>query len=217
MTLDEHGEVKREIALQLQAYGLMLLERHIGSEVRLIVDDGNEREIPFDANARRSAQNVLRRIVESLPPAGRASARGLASPGRSCWGCPIRHVCPAYRAEAPAWWRQYPGDVERLSNDIWGIVLEVIGDQTTDVVLRDEAGRRVRIDGVDPRHGVTPQLLGNHMWFFGLEATGVTRGFDGARFHPRLFHELPRDRLERRAWASHVFGGDRLDLAANAF
>jgi hypothetical protein len=76
----------------------------------------------------------------------------------------------------------------------------------TALTLKDDAGRRVRVDGLDVRHGVTPKAVGRRIWLFGLEATGPTRGFDGARFHPRSFHELPRDRLERRAWALDVFG-----------
>jgi len=74
-----------------------------------------------------------------------------------------------------------------------------------DVVLRDAAGRRVRIDGLDERHRITADLVQKRLWFFGLEATGATRGFDGARFHPRSFHELPRDHMERRAWVVQVF------------
>ncbi|KYG06935.1 hypothetical protein BE21_31965 [Sorangium cellulosum] len=204
-TLDGRGEVKEEIALQLRAYGLMLLERRPGADVRLVVDDGEEREIPFDTEARRVATDVLRRIADAMPRPGVARTEELAAPGKSCWGCPIRHVCPAYRASAPDWWKQYPAGIERLSNDVWGTVLEVLGEGRVDVILRDDARRRVRIDGLDPRHGITSRLVGNRIWFFGLEATGATRGFDGTRFHPRSFHELPRDRLERRAWALHVF------------
>lgn len=204
-TLDERGEIKEEIALQLQAYGLLLLERQRSAEVRLVVDDGEEREVPFDLDARRAAKEVLTGITGSMPPAGLASARDLTSPGPSCWGCSIRHVCPAYRANAPGWWKQYPSNVERLSNDVWGAALEVLGEGRVDLVMRDDAGRRVRIDGLDDRHGIAPSLVGKRIWFFGLEATGATRGFDGARFHPRSFHELPRDRMERRAWALHMF------------
>ncbi len=204
-TLDERGEVKQEIALQLQSYGLMLLERQPGADVRLVVDDGEEREIPFDAEARRVARAVLRRIIDAMPAAGPSSAEGLASPGQSCWGCPIRHVCPGYRTNAPVWWNEYPPGVERLSNDVWGTILNVLGDGQVDVILRDDAGRRVRVDGLEARHGIAPAFAGQRAWFFGLEANGATRGFDGRRFHPRSFHELPRDRLERRAWALHVF------------
>ena len=205
-TLDEQGEVKEVIALQLRAYGLMLLERHPEADVRLVVDDGEEREIAFDSEARLNAKDTLRRVVDAMPPPGLARAEELAVPGRSCWGCPIRHVCLGYRGSAPDWWKQYPADVERLANDIWGTMTEVFGEGRVDVVLRDDAGRRVRVDGIDPRHGVTSDLLGSRIHFFGLEATGATRGFDGTRFHPRSFHELPRDRLERRAWTLEVFG-----------
>jgi RecB family exonuclease len=131
-TLDDQGEIKGGIALQLQAYGLMLLERRPGAEVRLVVDDGEEREVPFDAEARRIARDMLRGILDDMPPAGPTPAEELAVPGKSCWGCPIRHVCPAYCANAPAWWKQYPAGVERLSNDIWGMVLEVLGQNRVD-------------------------------------------------------------------------------------
>lgn len=204
-TLDERGEIRAEIAMQLQAYGLLLLERQRGAKVRLVVDDGEEREIPFDFDAQHAAKEVLVGITGSMPPAGRASARELTSPGPSCCGCPIRHVCPAYRTNAPGWWKRYPSNVDRLSNDVWGAALEVLGEGRMDLVLRDDAGRRVRIDGLEDRHGIAPPIVGKRFCFFGLEATGATRGFDGTRFHPRSFHELPRDRLERRAWAVQVF------------
>jgi hypothetical protein len=190
VTLDERGEVKAEIALQLWAYGFMLLERRPGCAVRLIVDDGSEREVPFDADARSRARRPLDVLLESMPSAGHSSASDLAVPERGCRG----------------WWRQYPEHVERLSSDTWGTVLDVVGDGRVYVILRDEAGRRVRVDGVDARHGVSSALVGRSTWFFGLEATGPTRSFDGGRVHPRSFHELPRDRMERRAWALHVFG-----------
>ncbi len=214
VTLDERGDVKAEIALQLWAYGFMLLERHPGSEVRLVVDDGYEREVPFDPGVRPRARRALEALLEDMPLAGCSLARDLAVPGKGCLGCQVRHICPAYRATAPEWWRQYPEDLERLSSDTWGTVLDVIGSAKVDVVLRDDAGRRVRVDGVDARHGVSHTWIGRRIWFFGLEATGATRGFDGGRLHPRSFHELPRDRMERRAWALHVFGEEETEGAA---
>lgn len=204
-TLNEQGELKEEITLQLQAYGLLLLERQPGADVRLVVDDGQEREVPFDLDAQLKATDQIMHLTGSMPNAGTASAQELAHPGLSCLGCSVRHVCPAYRGIAPVWWKQYPSDIDRLSNDVWGVVLEVLGDDRVDVVLRDDAGRRVRIDGLADRHRIKGSLAGQRMWFFGLEATGPTRGFDGVRFHPRSFHELPRDRMERQAWALQVF------------
>lgn len=206
VVLDERGEIKPEIALQLWTYGFMLLERHPDCDVRLVVDDGSEREVAFDVDARARATRVLEELLGGMPSAGRSTADEFAGPGKGCWGCQVRHVCPAYLTTAPRWWQQYPDWVERLSNDVWGTILEIIGEGRVDVVLRDHTGRRVRVDGVDARHGLSSTFVGRSVWFFGLEATGATRGFDGGRFHPRSFHELPRDRMERRAWALHVFG-----------
>ncbi len=203
--LDEHGEIKSEIVLQLQAYGLMLLERQPNAEIRLVVDDGEERDVAFGVDARKAAEESFQAFAKSMPVAGIARADELANPSSSCWGCPIRHVCPAYREMSPAWWTRYPAAIERLSNDIWGTLLEVEDQDRVRVLIRDDASRRVRIDGLHARHGITQRNVGEKLWFFGLEATGATRGFDGGRFHPRLFHELSRDKLERRAWALQIF------------
>jgi RecB family exonuclease len=205
VTLDEQGQVKKEIALQLQAYGLMLLESRPSADVQLVVDDGEERYIPFDFDSRRAATDEIVRMTAPMPPAGRASAAELARPGRSCFACPVRHVCTAYLAIAPSWWRQYPSSINRLPNDSWGSAVEVVGQGQVDIVLRDAAERRVRIDGLADRHGITSSVVGKQVWLFDLQATGATRGFDGGRFHPRSFHELPRDRMERRAWATQAF------------
>lgn len=206
-TIDEHGAIKEGIALQLQAYGLLLLEREPRADVRLLVDDGEEREVPFDLDTRRRVADELSGITGAMPSAGWTAAEALASPGSVCLGCAVRHVCPAYRASAPGWWKNYPREIDRLPNDVWGTALEVIGQGRVDVVLRDEVGRRVRIDAISERHGVTSAIAGERLWLFGLQASGATRGFDGARFHPRSFHELPRDRMERRAWELQIFCG----------
>jgi hypothetical protein len=205
VTLDEYGQIKGGIVLQLHAYGLLLLECLPGAEVRLVVDDGQEREVPFDLEERQRAKETIISMTASMPKAGSVAVDDLARPGIGCVTCSIRHVCSAYRATAPIWWKHYPTGVDRLPNDVWGTALEVTGEGDVDVILRDDAGRRIRVDGVAARHQISSSLVERQIWLFGLEATGATRGFDGSRFHPRAFHELPRDRMERRAWALHVF------------
>jgi hypothetical protein len=76
---------------------------------------------------------------------------------------------------------------------------------TARVMLMDDAGRRVRIDGLDRRHGLTDSVISQRVSFFELEASGPARDFNGRRFHPRSFHELARDRRERRAWSAQLF------------
>jgi hypothetical protein len=132
---------------------------------------------------------------------------GLATPGSVCHGCAIRHVCSAYRNSAPAWWRSFPPTIERLPDDIWGTLVEVLpkpGASSVDLALIDAAGRHVRVDGVDVRHDAFAVPASSRVWLFGLQASARPRGYDGKRFHPRVFHELPRDGYERRAWSAVV-------------
>jgi len=205
-TLDHEGHIKPEIALQLMAYGLMVLEQNPNVTVRLVVDDGEERELAFDLATRERAREVLLEVANGLPPPGVVSAETLASPGPSCWNCPFRHTCSSYLTIAPTWWKTYPKDTERVPFDIWGTLSDVSQCQNrSSVRLIDAAARLVRVDGIDPRHDSSLTRLGSTVFFFGLEATGPSRDFDGGRFHPRSFHELPRDRSERRAWTTSVF------------
>ena len=203
--LTQAGEVRETIALQLRSYGLMLLEAHPRARVRLVVDDGGEHDVKFDEVERKSARDHIRKVTATIPPAGPASAAALATPGADCWGCRIRHMCPAYRASAPGWWAEYPSDIDRIPSDAWGVVSTSEGDGTSSVVLTDDAGRRVRIDGLDRRHGNATDWHSRRVWCFELEGSGPTRGFDGRQFHPRVFHEIPRDRRERRAWSAELF------------
>nr|WP_255356374.1 PD-(D/E)XK nuclease family protein [Lysobacter sp. Root983] len=205
-TLDQESKVKPEIALQLMAYGLMVLERHPNTTIRLIVDDGEERNVAFHPVAREQARETLRQLVNGLPPAGIVSGETLANPGSSCRNCPYRHTCSAYLTIAPTWWKSYPNDVEYVPFDIWGTLTEI--RQIEDLAsarLTDAGCRRVRVDGLDRRHGVSLAPLGSTLFFFGLQATGPSWDFDGGRFHPRSFHEIPRDRWERRAWTATSF------------
>jgi PD-(D/E)XK nuclease superfamily len=203
--LSEDGTVKDEIALQLRAYGLMILERYPRAFVRLIVDDGTDRNVEFDEEAQDITRARLQAIAQELPDPGRAPIATMATPGAGCWGCHVRHVCPAYREMAPKWWAAYPRDVSRISSDTWGIITALHTDEHIGLVITDDAGRRVRVDGVDARHGISPAVLGRRIWLFELESSGPTRGFGGERFHPRAFHELPSDRRERKAWNAQIF------------
>jgi hypothetical protein len=203
----DDGEVKPAIQLQLRAYGLMILDVDPRASVRLVVDDGDEHDVGFDATAQLQAREEIQNIVARVPLAGVADAAGLATAGPSCHGCSIRHVCSAYREAAPGWWRSFPPTIERLPDDIWGTVVEVLpkpGATTVDVVLIDAAGRHVRVDGVDVRHDALAVPARSRVWLFGLQASARPRGYDGKRFHPRVFHELPRDGHERRAWSAVV-------------
>jgi RecB family exonuclease len=202
VVLAEDGAIKSEIRMQLLAYGLVVCGKYPRATVRLIVDDGEEHEIEFERDA---ARRLIGTVIDRVPPAGAASAESLASPGPGCWGCAVRHVCKGYRVAAPAWWKDYPAGLPRLPTDTWGRVLEVSRGDRLDVVLEDAAGRRVRVERIDARHGCESARVDSRLWFVDLESSGSGRDFEGRRFHPRGFHDFPRDRRERRAWRLQVF------------
>ena len=205
---DDQGEVKETIALQLQAYGLTLLEAKPEAEVVLIADTGDELNIPFDVAARTSAREKIDAVMSFVPVAGTHPIRELAKAGLDCLGCAVRHLCGTYMNQAPAWWRSYPAGRNRISPDIWGTIIAIKeGIDSVDIVLNDAAGRRVNIDRLDRRHGLSERHVGQPLWLFDLESSGPARDFRGQRYHPRVFHELPRDQRERRAWGLQVFVG----------
>jgi hypothetical protein len=145
-------------------------------------------------------------ILARMPAAGILQIDRTARPGPGCFRCRVRHICPAYRAAAPRWWAEYPAEIDRIANDTWGSIVEIMHtSDTVRVMLMDDAGRRVRIDGLESRHDVTNGVIFQRVLFFELEASGPARDFNGRRIHPRAFHELARDRRERRAWNAQLF------------
>jgi hypothetical protein len=206
--LDEDGVVKDSIALQLRAYGLMFLESEPRARVLLVVDIGKELPVAFDDAVREESRARIEGLISNLPTAGNRPMHSIAKPGADCLGCRVRHICQVYLHHAPAWWVRYPGDGGRIANDTWGVVTAVSGGTSSvDVALTDASGRRVCIDRLDRRHGITASAVGRQLWFFDLEGSGPNRDFRGQRYHSRVFHELPRDRRERRAWGVQCLSG----------
>ena len=186
----------------------MFLEANPRAEVVLVVDIGKELGVAFDDKARDRARARIDALVATLPVSGKTSMDELAKTGLDCLGCRGRHVCQAYLHQAPKWWLSYPENGDRIPNDSWGMVTAVDGGAVEiDVMLTDAVGRRVRIDRLDRRHGIEAPAVGEQFWFFDLEGSGPSRDFKGQRYHPRVFHELPRDRRERRAWSLQCFAG----------
>lgn len=208
--LTPEGEVSPGVQLQLRAYGLLLEELRPGVKIALIVDDGCDRAVDFEGDSRVEARHEIQSIVSTLPLEGTIAAPALARPGASCWNCSYRYRCRSYIVSAPEWWKRYPDGLDRLAYDTWGTLHEVCERRGhTSLTLLDVAGRKVRVDGVDSRHGDFAPLIGMELFIFGLQATGPSRDFNGRKFHPRLFYEIPRDRGETRAWSAHFFTNHR--------
>lgn len=200
------GAVREGVQLQLRLYALMVRELDPRAEVDLLVDTGVEYRVPVNESSLRDLRAWWLAVLSSLPQ-GEVSAVTLASPGPGCWHCPVRHVCPAYRTEAPNLWRTRRTD-DPMPLDIWGQPSAIERrDEGYDVRLVDAAGRHAKIFRLSPRHAVLGEgsSSGRALWFFGLEASGHHKTLDGDWVHPRNFHELPADASERRAWNLKVF------------
>jgi RecB family exonuclease len=206
-TLTPDGEVRVEYALQLQAYALMLYERDGDVPVRLIVDNGRQEIVDSSAGALASAREHIDTFTSMFRSDASMPTTDLANPGSECKHCGIRSSCPTYRSVAPSWWRDVPAEVAPVPQDTWGSIVRVTeATESATVDIKDAAGRAVRINALDSRHGVGSTQVDGSLWAFGLRADSHRRGFKGEHPHPRVFHELaPADPAAERAWSAQIF------------
>jgi hypothetical protein len=202
-----NGEIKDEYVIQLQAYGLMLQERIEGAPLRLVLDNGDQVPVPSDDGSLDLARERIEQFTSQYPNSSAVRSDEVARPGPECVSCRIRPSCAAYLGVAPLWWVDVPDEIGFEPLDAWGETTRVgeIENGLT-VHLKDRAGRSVKIDRLEPTHGLTRNSVGDEIWLFNLCADNRRRGFNGQRPHPRLFHELPgSDGPGPRAWDIAVF------------
>lgn len=211
---NDDGSIREEIAFQLRLYGIVAKERFPECDVMLVVDGIDEITVSFTKEDAAKAAERLGTIIGPLPTDTKIAAEDIAVPGESCLHCQARPACPAYRRLAPEWWKVHPQEIPRIPQDVWGAILEskTLAGRTNLRVL-DAAGRTVKVSNLGERSDVS-FAVGRHAWFFNLVPTGNARGWNGQPFHGHAFHELPRDRGERRAWGLRIFRGDAAPTAS---
>jgi hypothetical protein len=202
---DRDGQILPHLERQMHLYGAMVSLWSPDTEVQLIIDDGSIRTIPYDDLIEAETLAFIRQITRKLPaPGAEACAADFAQTGPDCAWCVHRHVCSAYRADAPIWWKgPVPHPIQR---DIWGVVQDVSHGpaDTLNVQIRDGAGRIVRIFGVDEHH-VGGASVGDEIWFFGLEAQDRGSHTYTGHCHPRNFWEIHPGDPRARAWTAQIF------------
>ncbi len=199
---DPDGSVSPHVARQLRVYGLMARRQEPAAAVRLVVDDGTEREVPFGPKEEAETEEWVRATMARVPSGVPVDADQLARFGPACDGCGFRHVCPEYRQRAPEAWSS--GAKHRIPLDTWGRLTDVQGAEDRHRVrLVDAAGRSVSITGLLPARtrGWYP---GDLVSLFGLRTRDRHVGQDAVR-QPLNFHETTVDDRRDRAWALAVF------------
>ena len=203
------GTAAGDAALQLRAYGLVVLEWVPDAEVHLAVEAASVEPVPFGPADRDAARQALADLARRLPPGETARAADLARPGAACRFCAVRHRCLAYRAAAPRWWRD--GTDHPAPVDVWGRVESVQpAPRGVALALRDAAGRLAHVARLRPGYadGVRP---GDAFHAFGLRGR-PGRTDDGLALAPTRYHDLDADGAVG-AWtlatfASRPQGGD---------
>jgi RecB family exonuclease len=207
--LSDAGEILPHIELQMRLYGVMARRIWPRVDVRLVVDDGLEHEVAFGQAEEDATLAWLTAFQERLRPDSTLPAHLLATPGDACEGCQFRHLCPAYRDAAPAFWQR--ANLVRMPLDIWGSVvgIAITSETSCDVTVIDAENRRVKVFGL-LRSRVEGMPIGRHLWLFGLRTSDRRRGQDGWR-HPRNFYEVAEHDPYARAWSLESFGDHNQD------
>lgn len=200
---NRESEILAHIKRQLQLYGLMVKRATPSSEVELVVEGQQEYVIRFDHEIITQTEDWVRKLVSSLPKGKTVTATELARPGSGCTTCRYRHVCSAYLKNAPQRWGSE--NSYRLPLDIAGTVKSVTEglDGLINVVLRDKAGRRVKIFALTPEH-VRDLRENMRLWLFNLNAYRLNQNPDRWR-HPLNFYEVSLDEPANTAWTLRMY------------
>lgn len=204
--LDKDGLPLGDYALQVRLYGLMVERIDPDARVRLWLEGSERVEVPWDDAARTETEELLEKTLSDLPDDLSLPADSLAREGPQCGRCRVRHRCPRYHSVAPTWWRSTSTTAPVAPFDTWGTLLAVNtrDGQTHEVLLRDAAGRKVRISGLEA--GIAGLHDGDYGWFFDLEPS-ETLPQHGAFTHPRNFHGMRPSRAWSDALRLQIFVG----------
>jgi hypothetical protein len=201
------GAILESIQRQLFLYALLAEEGAPGAAIQLAVESPVGRfDLEWNVDSRARAHAIITQITARLPAGAIVRAAETARPGEECRRCSLRPACAAYLNAAPLWWKELPFDLTAPPTDTWGtLVLMNTTDNRSTIEILDDADRRVKITGLRFQPGFERLSPSDRIYAFSLEATGGGKGWDGTRFHPHTFHEIPPDRHSKRAWSATLF------------
>jgi RecB family exonuclease len=205
--LNRDGRPYDGYALQVRLYALMIERAEPLTKVRLWLEGALRVEIPWDDSIRTAVIEVLEETMTLLPEGRSVAAETIANPGPQCWKCRVRHRCPLYLREAPNWWLRTSVSRPVAPFDLWGEILETesSGGQITRMEIRDAAGRRALVRGLQSRID-RDFHSGSKVWFFNLEPSENLPAH-GIYAHPRNYHGAAPSRAWPNALRLKIFIG----------
>lgn len=205
--LDREGRPNESYALQIRLYALMIEQVEPRAKVRLWLEGAQRIEVPWDDTVRAAVNETLEEVLALLPEGKSLEAETTASTGPHCWRCRIRHRCSLYLREAPSWWMRTSVVGSVAPFDVWGHVLDgdLIEGRVAGLEIRDMAGRRVRVRGLESRLADIPHS-GADIWFFNLEP-GENIPMHGVYTHPRNYHGTAPSRAWPDALRLNIYTG----------
>lgn len=202
-TGDGTGDLDPKIVWQLRLYGVLVQTLDPMARVTLIVDDGTEHVVPFDATIMEESMAWLRLAMGSLSPGAMIAAEDAATVGPECRWCKFRHRCKQYLHKAPSLWARemdWP-----LPMDIWGTITGSTpkAGNLLNVSILDAAGRQVKVFCIQTDH-LGESSVGERLWLFELATSQIGQRGNTWR-HPLNFYEIGDASPADRAWGLSVF------------
>lgn len=146
----------------------MLRERIEDTFLRLVLDNGERIPVPSDGGSLDLTREWIKEFTSRFPKSSAVRSDEVANPGPECTSCGIRPSCAAYLDAAPVWWVEIPDEIDFEPLDTWGETRVDENEIGLTVHLKDQAGRSVKVDRLDPAHGLTQNSVGEEIWFFNL-------------------------------------------------
>jgi RecB family exonuclease len=212
--LNREGRPDESYTLQIRLYALMIEQVEPKAKVRLWLEGTQRIEVPWDDTVRVAVNETLEEVLALLPEGKSLEAETAASTGSQCWRCRIRHRCSLYLREAPSWWMRTSVVGPVAPFDVWGRVLDgdLIEGRVAGLEIRDMAGRKVRVRGLESRLADIPHP-GTYIWFFNLEP-GENIPMHGVYMHPRNYHGTAPSHAWPDALRLKIYTGRRDEGAA---
>ncbi len=180
---------------QLQLYELIARSQGYSNVERRLVGVEEDDRLTFDDQERAALKSRVAALWTKLSTHqrdGGLNAMELASVGRVCEFCDVRHRCSSYLESAPQAWEGLAADLKPSSMplDAWGRIDHISSSNQggLHVYLERHDGLRIQIERVNEARWGNRLEVGRYAYFFNLAASHQLKRH-GKFTYPLMFQE----------------------------